>query len=277
MGLLTPAEATRASPRTENPFATSCTTMLRVKHRLPSGIGAILVLTAAACVPEGPPTPAAGASAKLPLTTRLAPGPADAGDQDRIDDVFEDDFERAELGPNWLALSPAWRIQSGRLCVRGAKNRGLWLNKKLPENARIEIDAVSDSPDGDIKLELWGDGKSGATGSSYSNATSYLAIFGGWKNTKHVLARLDEHGDGRLEMDVDLLADDERLRPVAPGQPYRFFIQRTDGRTLEWSIGGASYFVLRDPEPLTGPGHEHFGLNDWDAPVCFDNLRITAL
>ncbi len=70
-------------------------------------------------------------------------------------------------------------------------------------------------PEGDLKAELWGDGVSGATGQSYTNATSYLTILGGWKNTKQVLARLDEHGDNRLEIDIDKNSDDERAPGVA--------------------------------------------------------------
>ena len=94
--------------------------------------------------------------------------------------------------------------------------------RRLPVNARVEFDAVAESPEGDIKAELWGDGQSGATGSSYSNATSYLTIFGGWRNTKHVLARLDEHGDDRLELDVDPNSDDEAAcAPPAPGRDSR--------------------------------------------------------
>ena len=37
------------------------------------------------------------------------------------------------------------------------------------------------------------------------------------------------------------------------------------------------YFEFWDAEPLSGAGHEHFGFNDWDTPVCFDNLKITPL
>jgi hypothetical protein len=194
-----------------------------------------------------------------------------------ITSTFEDDFNRAELGGDWNALSPAWRIENGRLCGRGAKNRGVWLTRRLPANARIEFEAYAESATGDLKVELWGDGQSGATGNSYTNATSYIAIFGGWKNSKHVLARLDEHGDDRLELDVDPKSDDERERPVSAGQAYHFKIERADGKTIVWSINGAVYFELYDKEPLAGPGHEHFGMNDWDAPVCFDNLKVTPL
>ncbi|AKT37397.1 uncharacterized protein CMC5_015330 [Chondromyces crocatus] len=191
--------------------------------------------------------------------------------------VFSDDFERAELGAAWNALSPKWKIVSGRLCARGARNQGVWLKQPLPINAVVEFDAIAETDVGDLKAEIWGDGKSGATQSSYVNATSYLTILGGWKNSKHVLARLDEHGDDRLEMDVEAEGDDERARPVAPGQVYRFKVERSDGRTVRWSVNGSEYFEFADPEPLVGSGHEHMGFNNWDAPVCFDNVRITSL
>jgi hypothetical protein len=34
---------------------------------------------------------------------------------------------------------------------------------------------------------------------------------------------------------------------------------------------------MEDPAPLTGPGHDHFAFNGWDAPVCFDRLTVTPL
>jgi hypothetical protein len=194
-----------------------------------------------------------------------------------ITGVFEESFDRPMLGPDWNALSPKWKIVGGRLCTRGARNRGVWLLRTLPENARIEFDAIAETAEGDLKVEVWGDGRSGATGASYTNATSYIVILGGWKNTKHVLARLDEHGSDRLELDVDAESDDERARPVAPGQPYHFRIERADGKTLTSTVNGTEYFKLADSEPLAGAGHEHLGFNEWDAPVCFDNLRITPL
>ena len=240
-------------------------------------------LGGAACVPEGPATSGGGAPEQVKTAAPVAQPPKPKGDsggppaRPPITAPFEDTFDRAELGPDWYALSPAWKITAGRLCVRGARNKGLWLARKLPVNARIELDAFAEAADGDLKVEAWGDGMSGATGTSYSNATSYLLILGGWKNSKHVLARLDEHGEDRLEIDVEPGADDERARPVEVGQPYRFKIEREDGKTLSFSVNGVEYFELLDPDPLAGPGHEHLGFNDWDAPVCFDNLKVTPL
>jgi hypothetical protein len=29
--------------------------------------------------------------------------------------------------------------------------------------------------------------------------------------------------------------------------------------------------------PLRGAGHDHFGFNNWQVKVCFDNLKIVPL
>jgi hypothetical protein len=34
---------------------------------------------------------------------------------------------------------------------------------------------------------------------------------------------------------------------------------------------------MTDPQPLGGPGHDHFAFNNWSVPLTFDNLRITPL
>lgn len=247
----------------------------------PISLAVLGALCFVACVPEGPPTPDHGAApvrTSSPSPAKTAPIKAVAlPARPAITEPFEDSFDRAELGPDYNALSPAWKIVANRLCVRGARNKGLWLLRTIPVNARIEFDAQAEAPEGDIKVEAWGDGATGATGNSYTNATSYLAILGGWKNTKHVLARMDEHGDDRMEIDVENGSDDERQRPVAPGQPYHFKIERTNGKSVRFSVNELLYFELRDEDPLAGAGHEHFGFNDWDTPVCFDNLKITPL
>lgn len=184
----------------------------------------------------------------------------------------------SNLGPNWTAAKTnAWRIENGRLCGENAQNHGVWLNRTLPVNARIEFDAVSSSPQGDIKAELWGDGRSFATGTSYTNATSYLVGLGGWNNTIHFLARLNEHGKDRKDINVVKDSDDSREHPVVRDQLYQFKIERTDGKTVKVFVNGSEYFSWTDPAPLAGQGHDHIGFNDWQAKVCFDNVRVTPL
>jgi len=188
---------------------------------------------------------------------------------------FSDDFERNDLGVNYLPTTSAWMLDAGRLCATGAKNRPVWLMRRLPTNARIEFDAVSYSEDGDIKVESFGDGKSFATTTSYTDASGYVLIYGGWKNTLHVLARRDEHGKDRVELALD--GATPRSRPVVPERRYRFAIERKDGKTLTWWVDAEKILQLQDQQPLVGPGHDHFAFNAWLARVCFDNLKVVPL
>lgn len=208
--------------------------------------------------PTAPPSAVASAAADPLLTT-----------------PFTDSFDRTSPGDDWRLTSAVWRIENGRLCGRSARNHGAWLRRRLPVNARIEFDAYSSSTDGDLKAESWGDGASTATGTSYTNATSYLTIFGGWKNRFHVLARIDEHAPDRRQIELTADSPELRARPVKPGVGYHFKIERTDGKTVRWSVDDIELLDYPDPEPLKGPGHEHFGFNDWEVPVCFDNLQVT--
>jgi hypothetical protein len=189
------------------------------------------------------------------VVPELGPGPS------------SDDFERSALGKDWLATDPtAVRLENGVLTVEHAHNHPVWLRRPIPEEATIEFDAWTDSPDGDIKVEAWGDGRSahaGAPEAAY-DATGYVFVFGGWKNTKSVLARQEEHGPSVAE----------RTAPrVEPGRRYHWLIQRKGG-DISWSIDGVPFLTLSDPAPLRGPSHAYFAFSGWESPVHFDNLRI---
>jgi hypothetical protein len=249
------------------------------------------LLAMCACVPTGNGGAADSGASPQPTTARPIPQPVPVADLLRA--PFEDDFERTgpslsstdgsaagwvDPGPDWATTAPGiWRIEGGKLCGERAHNHGIWLKRTLPVNARIEFDATSASPDGDLKAEYWGDGHSAATGISYTNATSYLTIFGGWHNKFHVLARIDEHAGDRKEISVDPTSDDPRERPVVAGQRYHFKVERTDGRLVRWWIDGVEMLTYPDPAPLIGPGHDHFGFNDWEVRVCFDSVRVVPL
>ncbi len=217
----------------------------------------------------GPP-PIGSAGAAAASRGVVAPAPL-------LATVFRDSFARDALGGDYHATSPAWRVQDGQLCGRGARNHPVWLRRGLPANARIEFVAVSRSLDGDVKVEAWGDGVSHATSTSYRDATSYLAVFGGWKNRLHVLARLDEHGPDRVAVEVAPNETSPARAPVLPGRAYRFRLERTDGRTLRWFVDDVLVASFTDPAPLAGAGHDRFAFNGWEAEVCFDDLVITPL
>jgi hypothetical protein len=190
---------------------------------------------------------------------------------------FKDEFERNVVGDDYFATGDQYHIDRGRLCVKGARNHPLWLRHRLPLNARIQVEAEPGSDDGDIKLEAWGDGHAAATRISYTDATSYLAIFGGWKNHYHVLARMDEHAADRPEVVIEPGSDDPRQQPVLAGHHYRLKLERTDGRAVRIWVDDVEMLSFTDPQPLNGGGHDHFAFNDWETPVCFDHLVVEPL
>jgi hypothetical protein len=188
------------------------------------------------------------------------------GDPQIPPDGYSDDFERDELGDDWHNTGGRYQIRDGQLNVSGARNRPLWLRRRLPRDVRVEVDARSESAAGDIKLEIFGDGTSRATTESYT-ATSYVVIFGGWNNTTNAIARLDEHGDDRAV---------GPRRPVEQGQTYHLRIERQGNRITAWA-DDRELVHMEDSDPLEGRGHDHFAFNNWEADLWFDNLRITPL
>lgn len=212
---------------------------MRVRALLLAVVAAVLAVLAA-CVEQGDPAvPASG---------------------------FSDSFDRAAIGELWHDTGGRYEIQNGQLHVHGAHNHPLWLRRRLPRDCRVEVDARSESPDGDIKVEVFGDGETYATEDEYT-ASSYVVIFGGWHNQLNVLARLNEHGQDRQT--------GPRF-PVEMGHTYHLKIERR-GHTITAWADDHELVHLTDAEPLEGRGHDHFAFNDWEADVWFDNLRIHAL
>lgn len=183
-----------------------------------------------------------------------------------LGDGFKDDFNRSELGSAWRNTGGPYQLVDGQLKVKGARNKPLWLRRTLPRNVRVEFDVRSESPEGDIKVELYGDGLSKATEASYT-ATSYVVIFGGWNNSKNLIARLDEHASDRVE---------GKKRPVVQGHTYHMKIERKGDTISAWA-DGELLARMKDPNPLWGSGHEYFAFNDWQAELWFDNLEVTPL
>lgn len=178
---------------------------------------------------------------------------------------FADNFERAELGPDWRDTGGGYAIAQGKLVARNGYNHPLWLRKPLPRDAAIDLDVQSQSPTGDIKLELYGDGESFDPDRGGYVSSGYVLIFGGWSNSLSVICRHNEHDEGRKAARTD--------RRVEPGRSYHFTITRKGGQ-IDWKIDGAPFLSWTDPEPLAGRGHEYLALNDWEAPVLFDNVVI---
>jgi hypothetical protein len=186
-----------------------------------------------------------------------------------IKDEWRDNFERDEVGDNYWASGDGYSVKKGALNAKGAHNHPLWFRAKLPRDVRVEFEAWSTEQRGDIKIEIFGDGKSyDADGGAYT-ATGYELIFGGWHNSKSIIARLDEHGKDVVQ----------RTEPkVIPNQRYKWRIDRKANQ-LTWFVDDMTnpFLQLVDQRPLEGMGHEYLGFNNWETDTWFDNLVITPL
>lgn len=185
--------------------------------------------------------------------------------------IFEDTFERAEVGADYRQGEPdlgwkagTWRIVDGHLKAEKIHNAALWLKTPLPERVRIEFTARALAPDGDVKAEVFGDGQTHQSG--------YILINGGWKNSVNAIARQDEHGEERKE-DRRCPAGAGRRMCVEPDVDYQWAIER-DGGEVRWFLDGALFLTYPDAHPITG---QFFAFNNWEAPVLFDDLRIFDL
>jgi hypothetical protein len=178
---------------------------------------------------------------------------------------FTESFERPDLGTNWLDTSAQGRIEAGRLHVSRGYNHPLWLKQPLPADVVVELDVMSMSPSGDIKIELFGDGKSFDPDRGAYNPTGYVFIFGGWNNQLSIIGRLGEHEEGVMV---------KRTEPkVVPGQIYHWTISRKGGQ-IDWAIDGEPFLSYSDPAPLQGEGHQFLAITNWQVDVFFDNLLL---
>lgn len=204
---------------------------------------------------------------------------------------YSQDFsDSSVVERDFYSLGGYWRGVNGQLLAPQVKNNPLWLKARLPADVAVEFDVRSEFPEGDIRVELFGDGTDPGSG--------YTLVHGGWNNTLSVLARKDINGPSlkqlqqkaalaaeRLKLsNVDLVTtgvfqDDTRVRvesttfPVQAGRTYHWRIERR-GTLLRWSIDGQPFLELTDPFPLQGPGQDRLGLSGFDSQIFFDNLRV---
>lgn len=174
--------------------------------------------------------------------------------------VYSEDFEGSGLPAAWSSRSTVWKVAGGKLTGARAENEGVWLSQPLPDQVRVTFDVSSASPDGDIKFEIFTDGRTHQSG--------YIGIFGGWKNSLNIIARLDEHGSDRLV--------GAEGQAVVKDRVYHMTVVRTDNR-VRWWVDGQPFLTYNDAAPLRGEGHNHLGFNTWHAPLSYDAVRVYDL
>ena len=157
------------------------------------------------------------------------------------------------------------RYYKDHTCCYGINPRP-WMLKTSGGRSRSARDA-------DIKVEVFGDGRSFVDHRGAYKSTGYVLALGAWKNTKSFIARQLEHPPKGREREFMAVRSDFRVRP---GQTYHFRIVR-QGQEIKWDIDGRPFLSFVDRRPLWGKGHDHFGFNNWESEVAFDNLIIRPL
>jgi hypothetical protein len=194
----------------------------------------------------------------------------------RIDRPFTDSFQRDALGSDYLDTGGHYRLEHGKLVFENAHNHPLWLERRLPDDVRVDLDVTPQSADGDVKVELYGDGKSFESEDAvrrdlqYTD-TGYIFIFGGWRNQLSTLVREREHAwqyDSSVPRRNDVRAE--------PGRSYHWTIFKRGGH-LAWFMDGRPFLAWDDPAPLHGEGHDRFCFTGWEAGAAYANLRIAPL
>ncbi len=231
---------------------------------------AILLMfwVALGCTPPEPPPPrpaVAKRTAVAPVTLE-DPQAVQAARQDGLTGgklVFEEHFDRADPGADWLVKHVGeWTVEDGwlrahTLANEDERNAGVWLQKPLPAKVRLTFRAKSMSAIGDMKCEIFAE--------QPKHESGYSVIFGGWGNTINTIARHGEHEPKRVVQ--------SEPPKVVPGRVYTWTIVRNDG-TLRWYLDGKFMIAYTDVEPVRGP---FFGFNNWASDVWFDDVQVFEL
>jgi hypothetical protein len=241
-----------------------------------------VVLVACHAEPDDPgQAPQAPRGSAAPLRKPAGTIPVQGCDKDNdpvLATQFADQFNRAELGDDWRSTGyGAYYLRAGRLCTSKPRNHPLWLKRKLPTNVRVTFDATPLTANADVKAELFGDGCAMDTEGRDYLSTSYVAVLGAHNNSEHWLARLYEHGPDlhhtALVAGGASIADSK----LNQNQVYHVELSRSDGKTVDLTVDSVRVHSFEDGQPLLGTGHDHFALNGWDSPVCFDNIVVSPL
>lgn len=167
--------------------------------------------------------------------------------------VWEDDFQRAELGPNWQVVSGQARIVDERLFLTGTGATVL-IDRGFAPDVRVEFvaEANPDLPPCDLSVAL---------GANPLWGYHYLLAFGGRNNRVNQIL-----GTGPRVRDED--------PPFLIEHGRSYTIEATkEGGTLTLVVNGTQLVEAVDPDPVGGPGFDRVGLVTWNG-MYVDRVRV---
>ncbi len=175
--------------------------------------------------------------------------------------VWQDDFNRSDLGPDWreIGKQSQTRVADGRLEIYGKGRASVISARAFPPDVRFEFDGgvLPGQPPCDLSPAL-------CCNEWWGRACGYHLAFGSSWGKQNVLLSprgrlvLDDHPAYRLEAN-------KRYHMVAIKEGARVSLSADDHLLLSYD----------DPDPLGGPGFDRIAITTWSG-VWVDNVRVYA-
>jgi hypothetical protein len=166
--------------------------------------------------------------------------------------AFSDDFKRAELGPDWKALTGKWSIENGCLVSKG--DGTLISTRKFPGLQKVTFDAVVTPSNlvSTINPFIHAGPKGQATG--------YQLQFGIKDNSASTIIRKGK--PLRFSQVV-----------IEPGKSHSF-VAEYDGLNVRHTLDGKVVAAYPEEKPILGEVHEQLGFYVNNATVKISNLKV---
>jgi len=170
--------------------------------------------------------------------------------------IFEDNFNRKNLGNQWKQYSGLWEIKNNALTVEGTESF-IYFNIPITGNIRMEFDAwyqKNGKSPSDLGCFILGKSKS-------PYETSYFFDFGAYENTRTKIERLATEIKSTWGL------------KIKPNKHYKIIVEHIDG-ILNFYINNKLVLSYTDFFPLIGEEHNTIGFYSWNGNQYYDNLKI---
>ncbi|MDD5643894.1 MAG: protein kinase [bacterium] len=183
--------------------------------------------------------------------------------------IFEDNFNRREIGNNWEAFVgnrkidlkedlSVWKIENGELSVQSWENAFIIL-KKIPVSGDLKMtfDAYTVPPhDNNIQCFICDE----------TRTTGYVFHIGGWKNQKTAITK------GYAPN----ILDQTSLLKVEPDRNYKIKVEKV-GKNVKLFVDNRLILRIVDYTPFISMENQYAGLDTWGSHVKFDNFKLYKL
>jgi hypothetical protein len=166
--------------------------------------------------------------------------------------AFSDDFQRAELGPDWKTLEGKWSVENGCLVSKG--DGTLISNRKFPGLQKVTFDAVVTPNPGISDMSPFIQAGHKGFGSGY------MLQFGGNYNKGSNI-----HKAGKRVRESQAV--------IEPGKTHSF-VAEYDGINVRLTVDGKTVAEYQDEKPLIGEEHEQIGFYVYEGISKISNLKV---